>query len=241
MCNNRDDDCNGLIDIEDPNLSGVGIWFADLDEDGFGDPNNFIFECTQLPGFLPNNEDCDDTNPDINPDAEEICNGIDDNCDGLLDDMDSSVLITEWFLDADGDGFGDPNISMFECFQPLGFVDNDQDCDDLNPDINPAQQEIGNNDIDENCDGQLTSVLSIADSEYSVFPNPVLNVLTLDGPDGTQIKVHLMDIQGKLILEETHRLPSRLNLEELRAGTYLILLQDINTGQEAVDKLIKLN
>ena len=241
VCNGRDDDCNGLVDIEDPNLSGVGIWFADEDEDGFGDPDNFIFECSQLPGFLPNNEDCDDTNPDVNPEAIEICNGIDDNCDGLIDDMDSAVTLTEWYLDADGDGFGDPNTSLIECNQPQGFVDNDLDCDDTNPEINPAQAEINDNDIDENCDGQLTSTISIAESDYRVFPNPVMDVLTIDGQSGEQVSVRFMDIQGRMIIDETLTLPARIPVEDLRAGTYLILLQDLDTGQQAVDKIVKLN
>ena len=242
VCNSRDDDCNGLVDIEDPNLSGVGIWFADEDEDGFGDPDNFIFECSQQPGFIPNNQDCDDSNPDVNPDAVEFCNGIDDNCDGLLDDMDMSVILIEWYLDVDGDGFGDPNNSIIECNQPLGFVDNDLDCDDLDPDINPAQQEIEGNEVDENCDGLLTtSTISIAESNYSIYPNPVMEVLNIDGLRGEQIKVSLIDIQGRVILDDTYTLPARISVDGLIGGTYLILLKDFDTGQQALDKLVKLN
>jgi hypothetical protein len=241
VCNGLDDNCNGLVDIDDPALSGVGIWFADEDGDGYGDPDNFIFECSQLQGFLPNNEDCDDTNPDINPEAVEVCNGIDDNCDGLVDDSDPSVLITEWYLDADGDGFGDPETALTECFQPLGFVDNDLDCDDLNPEVNPAQQEIPDNDIDENCDGQLTSLISIAESVYSIYPNPVRETLYVEGNRGQEIEVQVLDIQGKVIKKALHTLPAKLSLEGMQGGTYLILLQDPETGQRAVDKLIKLN
>ncbi|MDF1698285.1 MAG: MopE-related protein [Saprospiraceae bacterium] len=71
-------------------------------------------------------EDCDDENADINPDAEEIANNdVDENCDGI-------VLI----IDEDVDGFN-----------------SDEDCDDENADVNPDAEEIANNEVDENCDG----------------------------------------------------------------------------------------
>ncbi|MEM9849300.1 MAG: proprotein convertase P-domain-containing protein, partial [Bacteroidota bacterium] len=65
-------------------------FYADLDMDGYGDPENFIESCVSvLPnGFVSNDLDCDDTNDQINPDAVEIaCNGIDDNCNGIDDDF----------------------------------------------------------------------------------------------------------------------------------------------------------
>jgi len=241
VCNSLDDDCNGLIDINDPGLSGAGIWFADLDGDGYGDPNNSIFECSQLPGYLPNNQDCDDNDPNINPDAIEICNGVDDNCDGQIDDMDPSVILTVWYLDVDGDGYGDPENSQAECFQPFGFVDNDLDCDDLNPDVNPAATEIPNNDIDENCDGDLTSVISFTDSGYRLYPNPVITMMNVDGNRGDRVELSLINIQGKIILENTYTLPTQINVDHLQSGTYLILVKDPVTGTEAIEKMIKLN
>ncbi len=66
------------------------IYFADMDNDGFGDPNNYISICMSEPpeGFVRNADDCDDLNPNINPDAEEIpCNLIDENCSGMEDDV----------------------------------------------------------------------------------------------------------------------------------------------------------
>ncbi len=58
-------------------------------------------------GYIANGLDCDDTNPAVNPTATEVCNGIDDECDGLADDDDPGVIGTgTWFADVDGDGFG---------------------------------------------------------------------------------------------------------------------------------------
>ncbi|TVR88641.1 MAG: T9SS C-terminal target domain-containing protein [Saprospirales bacterium] len=67
--------------IEDPN----SIWYADNDGDGFGNPLDSIIACEQPTGYVDNNLDCDDTDPDVNPDAVEVCDGIDNNCDGNID------------------------------------------------------------------------------------------------------------------------------------------------------------
>ncbi|MEZ5055475.1 MAG: MopE-related protein [Saprospiraceae bacterium] len=99
-------------------------------------------------GYL-SDVDCDDNNPNVNPGAQEICNNIDDNCNGQIDE---GLLIT-YFLDADGDGFGDINNSMDACSLPSGYTTDNTDCDDTNPQINPDATEIPDNGIDENCDG----------------------------------------------------------------------------------------
>jgi len=126
-------------------------WYADTDGDGFGDPNNTTSFCTQPSGFVSNDLDCDDTNADVNPNETEICNGIDDNCDGQIDEG----LDQTWFADMDNDGFGDPNNSVLDCAQPAGFVANSLDCDDTNANANPGEEEVCGNGIDDNCDGQI--------------------------------------------------------------------------------------
>lgn len=64
------------------------LYYRDADQDNFGDPNNSMWlnnACGEFPGYVLNNDDCDDTNPSLNPAALEVCNGIDDNCDGDID------------------------------------------------------------------------------------------------------------------------------------------------------------
>lgn len=63
-------------------------YYADTDSDGFGDKDNFVLSCTGMPaGHVLNDDDCDDGDADINPTATEIFyNGVDDNCDGIIDE-----------------------------------------------------------------------------------------------------------------------------------------------------------
>jgi hypothetical protein len=85
-----------------PGTCGCGVqdvpftWFADADGDGFGDPNSSQngFTCIQPAGFVANNEDCDDQDPLIHPEADESCNGIDDNCNELLDEGCGAISIS---------------------------------------------------------------------------------------------------------------------------------------------------
>jgi hypothetical protein len=71
-----------------PPGGGSFFYFADADGDGFGNPN-VVTESPDPeppPGFVIDNTDCDDTDPAVNPAADEVCdNGIDDDCDGFVD------------------------------------------------------------------------------------------------------------------------------------------------------------
>ena len=70
------------------------VFYADQDQDGFGDPANFLNSClsTPPPGYVTISGDCNDQNPMINPDAPEIpCDNLDNNCNGFTDDLDLPV------------------------------------------------------------------------------------------------------------------------------------------------------
>ncbi len=150
ICDGIDNDCNGLIDdglVEYP-------YYADMDMDGFGDPNNMIMNCsTTAPmGYADNNGDCDDTNPNINPDSPEICDNIDNNCNGEYND---GLTTYTYYLDSDNDGFGDNAMPVDTCITnpPLGYVDNNLDCNDTDENINPNAIEVCDG-IDSNCNGE---------------------------------------------------------------------------------------
>lgn len=75
--------------------------------------------------------DCDDNNASIHPGAVDVCDGVDNNCDGRIDENSPT-----WYRDGDGDGFGDPNNTVKNCTKPLGYVSNHDDCNDSNANIN---------------------------------------------------------------------------------------------------------
>jgi len=138
VCDGIDNNCDGLADEDDPNLdTSDSAWYADNDGDGFGSPAQVVYRCDPpSPDAVQNGDDCDDADPAVNPDMAEVCNGIDDNCDGNIDDDDPTVdpaSMRSFWIDSDGDGFGDPIIQLDACRAPSGYVDNDLDCDDTDP------------------------------------------------------------------------------------------------------------
>ncbi len=132
------------------------IFYHDADGDGFGNPNDSISSATQPPGFVLNHIDCNDSNNSIHTSIIEVCNGIDDDCDGLTDNADPSVTGRAiWFADADHDGYGNPAVFILACNQPPGSVSNNDDCNDSVASIHPGAEEICGNGIDDNCDGEI--------------------------------------------------------------------------------------
>lgn len=146
-CNGIDDNCDGAIDegLE------TTTYYVDNDGDGQGDANAVgVDSCSSLgAGYVTNNRDCADADPDVYQGATEVCNHMDDDCDGVADED----VETTYYQDADGDNYGNPNVSTSACSAPAGFETDNDDCDDTNPDVHPGAEEIPDNGIDENCNG----------------------------------------------------------------------------------------
>jgi hypothetical protein len=155
-------------------------YFIDADADGVGAGNAVLFCSNPGAGYSLLETDCDDNNAAISPNAIEICNGLDENCNGESDEF----VTTTYYIDADADGFGDLNNAVQECALPVGYVSNFDDCDDnavtyLDADndgegsvtadacgvannldcndnaaaINTSAEDFCENGIDENCNG----------------------------------------------------------------------------------------
>jgi len=98
-------------------------------------------------------DDCDDASSAVNPGATEVCDEIDNDCDGMADGP-TSTNAPPWYADDDGDGYGNPDVSRVECFQPEGFIADNTDCDDRDDTVYPdAEEEC--DDVDDDCDGTV--------------------------------------------------------------------------------------
>jgi hypothetical protein len=97
--------------------------------------------------------DCDDANSDINPAAEEVCDAVDNDCDGTING-ETSTDATDWYPDTDADGYGDMAATPTrDCDAPSGTVSDGTDCDDTKVDVNPGATEIWYDGVDTDCDG----------------------------------------------------------------------------------------
>ncbi len=153
FCNGKDDDCDGSVD--ELGATDEAIWYEDEDGDGWGSDLVFALGCVQPEGYSARRGDCDDHDHTIHPGAMESCNHKDDDCDGEMDES-GAIGETVWYLDADRDGWGATrrNISPTKsaCSQPVGFVANDQDCDDTKATVYPGAEEKCNG-MDDDCNG----------------------------------------------------------------------------------------
>ncbi len=140
----------------DAAFDDVAITPADVYEPPELEPEEPPYVDDDLDGYSVEDGDCDDTDASRSPDAVEQCNGIDDDCDGVVDD---GVPVSSWYTDADGDGFGDAHSVVDACAQPADGVKDAADCDDSDASVHPDATEVFDDGIDNDCDGELASTI----------------------------------------------------------------------------------
>ena len=144
--------------------------------DGLGDEAGTPAEAVDADGDgSPASLDCDDDDPQRTPGADEICDGIDNDCDGRVDA--EAIDMSTWYADSDGDGFVDADSATPACEAPAGhFPQTPFDCDDRDGDVHPEQLEVLGDGLDQNCDEELGPAL---------VPVPALS-----GPERAPVVLH---------------------------------------------------
>ncbi|MEL6342765.1 MAG: MopE-related protein [Myxococcota bacterium] len=149
ICDGVDNDCDGTVDVQ---AKDVITWYADADNDGYGNKVYTSAACTQPVGYVNNSTDCNDNASAAYPGHIEVCDGLDNNCDGTIDN--SAIDSATWYIDADNDGYGSTATSQVGCAQPSGYVNNSTDCNDASNIVYPTAPELCDS-IDNDCDGDI--------------------------------------------------------------------------------------
>lgn len=244
FCDSKDNDCNGLIDDQLPQFT----YYADADGDGYGDSTQHISICdlTAPAGYVISNNDCDDspvTGATVWPGAPELCDNADNDCDGLTDE---GLSQQTYYADADGDGYGNPNQTVLSCKTqaPAGYSNLATDCNDNAAGIHPGAIDIPGNGIDEDCNGSdLVGIREIGGVSLTLHPNPVQDVLILEGSLSKDVLIEVTDVVGRVIQAvsvpqgDVH---TTLRFGDQPAGTYLIKATDAQRHSAVVGKVVKL-
>ncbi len=180
ICDGIDNNCDGNID---EGFDQTEFWI-DSDNDNFGDASISVFSCFQPDGYADNANDCNDNDPNINPTASEECDGIDNNCNAMTDEGYATEV---YYLDSDGDGYGNSNVSVTSCFQPEDYVSLAGDCNDVNGNINPGATESCNG-ADDDCSGAIDDNLIFQvyyeDDDNDGYGNPDVSTEDCEQPNG---------------------------------------------------------
>ncbi|MEE2750705.1 MAG: MopE-related protein [Myxococcota bacterium] len=170
------DDC----DDTDATIHPLTQWYPDTDSDGYGDSlsSDPTIQCANPGNSIHNNADCNDQDAGVHPAATEVCDGVDNNCDGTTDGTDSADAI-DWFDDTDADGFGDPAaLNSHACTAPDQTTADSTDCNDSEDTVYPGAAEICDG-LDNDCDG-LPAAEELDDDQDGY----VECILDSDGWDG---------------------------------------------------------
>ncbi|MFN7145516.1 MAG: putative metal-binding motif-containing protein, partial [Myxococcota bacterium] len=162
VCDGLENDCDAEIYTD---AVDALLLYADLDLDGFGDDATRVASCAVVDGYVDVGGDCDDTVATVSPAADEVCDTVDNNCDGAADES-TAIDAPTWYLDADTDGHGSAGASAPACAEPEGFAASADDCDDLDATVYPEATERCD-ERDNDCDGSVDDGAADATAWYA--------------------------------------------------------------------------
>ena len=180
----------GIATVGAYNLNlGTFTYYRDVDKDGYGDFKKFVTTTRQPFGYVLDHTDCNDNNATVYPGAPEICDGLDNNCNGSIDEGLTHITV---YRDYDRDGFGGTSPSIQACAAPPGYAVNKTDCNNSDKTIYPGAPELKDGK-DNNCNGLVdentatSALITMAKQSFpqtgalkvSVFPNPSEQYFTL--------------------------------------------------------------
>jgi len=177
ICDGIDNDCDDEIDEE-----VLDTFYLDADDDGFGDEDATVEACDNTSGYVTNGSDCNDGNATAYPGGTEVCDEVDNDCDGEIDEDVGSL----WYADEDQDGAGDPDNSLYACDQPDGYVEDSSDCDDTTDLAHPSGTEICDG-LDNDCDGETDEELGntwYPDADGDGYASETGSTDACDAPSG---------------------------------------------------------
>jgi hypothetical protein len=190
-----DDDCDGRIDEADSDTS-THNWYVDNDADGYGQIGAVpIVTCQIIEGSATRSGDCNDDNGNLNPGADELCNSrdIDEDCDGDIDEADSETPPTNYYIDTDGDGYGESATLYVTCDDVTGYVTIGGDCDESEPSVHPNTFDDCEDSVDNDCDGAVDNcsigavsmldgdAIIVGNSPYTYTSNRIARAGDIDG------------------------------------------------------------
>ena len=165
LCDGLDNDCNGDVDEGSPD--NCLTFYSDADDDGYGDADNSLCVCGPTGDYSTlESGDCDDIIKTSFPGAAESCNGIDDDCDGEIDEGAGAIGCVIYFKDGDSDGYGNTLDFMCLCEPNDDYpITQFGDCDDGNELVSIGEFESCNG-VDDNCNGFTDEGCDLDDDGY---------------------------------------------------------------------------